>query len=187
MLGDRSTGGISACAALLVGWALCAAPAPGGQATTMEPPEDPSFTRGPALQPAAAALAYLDRLGNEERGKRVRVPVALALDEERLAIVEARLGRGDDAPRLRLDDARLGISLLDRARDLCPKAGPCVLRLVGYWRGTSEGIGRLEVLRVDGPARPAAREVVEIEGTTGSGGLVQGERSVTAAPQGTRR
>jgi hypothetical protein len=132
------------------------------------PIEEPAFTQGPALQPAAAALAYLNRLGNEERRKRVRVPVALTFDEDRLAIAEARLGRGDKAPRLRLEDARLGISLLDRARDLCPKAGLCVLRLVGYWRGTSKGVGRLEVLRVDGRSEPSAFEFVEIEGTAGS-------------------
>jgi hypothetical protein len=131
----------------------------------MQPPEEIPFTQGPALSPAAAVLAHLDRVGAETPPRRVRVPVALSFDEERLAIVEARLGRGNDAPRLRLDDGRLGISLLDRARDLCAKQSRCVLRLVGYWRGRSEGVGRFDVLRVDGPAADAAHESVEVEST----------------------
>lgn len=146
----------------------------------MQPPGEIALTQGPALQPAATALTCLDRVGAEAPPRRVRLPVALTLDKHRLAIVEARLGRGNDAPRLDLDDGRLGISLLDRARDVCPEAGRCLLRLVGYWRGTSEGVGRLDVLRVDGPAQPGAGEFVEIEVPPGAGASAAASGEVPA-------
>lgn len=156
----------------------------------MQPPPEIAFTPGPALTPAAGALSHLDRLGAEAPARRVRLPVVLTLDRERLAILEARLGRGDDASRLRLDDGRLGISLLDRARDLCPPEGRCVLRLVGYWRGSSDGVGQLDVLRVDGPAQPAAGEIVEVEGTPDAAGPVaaaSGQNLPKSSARGTRR
>lgn len=167
MLRGRCGGAVCVRTAALVGWALFAALESGGEVAGMQQPPEIAFTLGPALSSMAAAQAHLARVGDEAPPRRVRLPVALTLDKERLAIVEARLGRGAHAPRVRLDDGRLGISVLDRARDLCPKDERCVLRLVGYWRGTSAGVGRLDVLRVDGRAQPSAPEFVEVEGPSG--------------------
>ena len=152
------------CAVALAGW-VSAGPVLECAATSRQPLQEIGFTRGPALTPAAAALSYLDRLAAETRARRVRLSVSLTLDEHRLAIVDARLGQPGDtaAPRLRLDDGALGVSLLDRARDLCPAGLRCVLGLVGYWRGSADGVGRLEVRRVDGLVPEAAEWFIEIE------------------------
>lgn len=134
-------------------------------ATSRQPRQEIGFTKGPALTPAAAALSALDRLAAETRARRVRLPVSLTLDERRLAIVDARLGQPGDtaAPRIRLDDGALGVSLIDRTRDLCPVGRPCALRLVGYWRGRTDGVGTLDVRRVDGLAPEAAAWFIEFE------------------------
>lgn len=149
-------GGTRATTAALALCALGAAAATSGG--------DVTFAPGPALTPAATALAHLDRLGADPRPRLVRLPIVVAFDAL-LAIVDARLGQAADAPRVVLDDGALGIGLSDRARVLCAAGQRCPLRLVGYWRGSADGVGRLDVRRVDGsdPGAPASAERIEVE------------------------
>lgn len=131
----------------------------------MPPVEMAEFTKGPGLSPGPAALDFLDRLAVDAPETRVRLPVSIMLDELRVSIVDARLGQAGEAPGrpLRIDDGALGIGFADRARDLCTTAKRCVMRLVGYWRGSADGVSRFDVRRVDGLALEAEPAAIEIE------------------------
>ncbi|HMW55564.1 MAG: hypothetical protein NOF05_10915 [Candidatus Accumulibacter phosphatis] len=123
------------------------------------------FKRAAALEPVAAALDFLNRLATASPPIRVRLPVSIALDEYRLSIVDARLGPSGAAAatRLQLDDGKMGVALADRARDLCAAGRRCVVRLIGYWRGTVDDVGHLDVRRIDGLVPDAAAAAVEVE------------------------
>lgn len=161
----RRTSGLVLCCAVVSACLLPAGSWAAQGSGQLPPVQAAEFTKGPGLSPAAAALDFLDRLAVEAPEMRVRLPVSITLDKFRLSIVDARLGEPGEAPgrSLRLDDGSLGIGLADRARDLCTIGQRCVMRLVGYWRGSADGVSRFDVRRVDGVAHDTTAPGIEVE------------------------
>lgn len=106
-----------------------------------------TFTRGPAIAPAAELVAWLDAQRTDVGQRRVKLPVWLTVSGT--SIKAARIGAADapDAVALKLKDSALGISLADHARRACRGGGACGLWLEGKWGGD----GRFDVTRVAGP------------------------------------
>ena len=125
---------------------------------TMKPAAEIAFQAGPAILPAAAMLAWLEREGAASTRPRLKVPVVVRFgDVHRLEIGDAWIGvdTGGPAPEnavhLELDDTGLGIALIDTARKLCPAGQPgCGLELIGVW-------GRVVELPIPLPAVPGPK------------------------------
>jgi len=101
--------------------------------------QPPAATEAPAMsQPLTPSTNLLTWLG-EQAGAHLKLPVRLQFaDEHRLALGPAHVGGwaepGPESLALTLDDTALGISLLDRVRDLCPEGDlTCALWLEGSW------------------------------------------------------
>jgi hypothetical protein len=98
-----------------------------------------SWVSGPNIEPADELLVWLSKNAAKSDGerRRLRVPVLVHFDEDRLAIAGAFLGAASEVSKrvaLHLDDSALGISLRDRLRKRCAETQPtCVVWLEGYW------------------------------------------------------
>lgn len=103
------------------------------------------FVHGPSTADLAGLRAWLDRQDGT-----VRLPVWVTLGAGRATVAKAQvLSPAKEPLAVALDDARLGVSLADRARSACPGADACALWLEGRW-----GEGALGVSRVAGPLKP---------------------------------
>jgi hypothetical protein len=97
------------------------------------------FVPGPQLLPTADLRAWLDGQGAKAPRPMLRLPVVLAFDAEPgRGLARAWLGDQplprEDAVLIAPDDGALGISLADRARELCaPDAPTCAMWLDGTW------------------------------------------------------
>jgi hypothetical protein len=142
-----------------------AAPAPLAPETAVARPltADPPLAveDGPAVADPAALLAWLEAGG----ARRVQLPVVLTFAPSRLGVAAAAVGAAPGALPVRLDDAALGVALLDHARRLCPEGPTCAVWLEGRWgaRDLAAELGAppgpahgFTVLRVLGPADAAA-------------------------------
>jgi hypothetical protein len=124
--------------------AAAAPPGPGSPMKLTPAPTHP-FVRGPSTADPARLRAWLSRQPGV-----VRLPVHLTLGTARSTVAAARLLSPAKEPvALALDDARLGVSLADRARVACPDSADCALWLEGLWSADT-----LAVTRVAGPPRP---------------------------------
>ena len=147
-------------------------------ATAQTPANAEATIMSHALTPSADLLAWLGRQG----GARVRLPVRLQFaDQGRLALGPAHVGAWDepapDGISLTLDDTALGISLLDRARELCPAGEQaCALWVEGTWGPL---IGEPD------PAKPtlAVREVGGLVDRALDPGSLRAARAVTSVDQ----
>lgn len=109
------------------------------EASPMQPTPVRAFVPGPELLPSAALRAWLDEQGAKDPRPMLRLPVLLTFD----AGLERGLARAwigdqpvprEDAVLIAPDDGALGISLADRARELCaPDATACAVWLDGTW------------------------------------------------------
>lgn len=130
----------------------------------MTPPAPAATSHG--LEPRADLLAWLAANGGTPdigTPPRLRLPVVVTMDADRLGITGATLGTADGHP-LKLDDTALGIALKDRVRQKCPADAPsCRVWLEGVWRGVVDGKGVVQVLKFAGViAADAAGDRVEI-------------------------
>lgn len=100
------------------------------------------WTEGPALQPAAVLLDWLERHARTETGTRrlFRLPVVVRFEDAyRLAIESAFIGtseadRNSDSVCLRLDDTGMGMSLVSQLGPYCAGSSRvCRVWLEGYW------------------------------------------------------
>lgn len=90
----------------------------------------PLFVYGPAIE-SPELVSWLARQEKIE----VRLPVIVKLTDSKLGVENGMVG---SIPGIRLQDAALGISLLDRVRQACPKKDPCTMWLDGYWHAPKE-------------------------------------------------
>lgn len=119
-----------------------------------------------ALEPRAELLAWLAANGGSRDiggPPRLRLPVVVTMDADRLGITGATLGDAGGLP-LKLDDTALGIALKDRVRQKCSGDAPsCRVWIEGTWRGVTDGVGVIGVLKFGGVIAPdAAADRVEI-------------------------
>lgn len=119
-----------------------------------------------ALEPRAELVAWLDANGGSRDiggPPRLRLPVVVTMDADRLGITGATLGTADGLA-LTLDDTALGIALKDRVRQKCPADGAgCRVWIEGTWRGVADGKGVIGVLKFGGViAADAPADRVEI-------------------------
>ena len=134
------------------------------QAQAMQPAPVLEYSPGPASQPAAELRAWLSEQEARDPKPMLRLPVVLSFAADTLPSIErAWIGVLPQAPEgavlLRLDDSALGVSLLDRARELCaPGATTCALWLDGT-------PGSLLPLLL--PAVPGAPPVFAVRGVHG--------------------
>jgi hypothetical protein len=101
-----------------------------------------NFIPGPAIKPSTQLLDWLNKEAKTASGsnKRLRLPVVIHFEDSyRLAIGNSFIGTSD-ADRdqntifLSLDDSSMGVSLLSKVTDICPKTtNSCALWLEGYW------------------------------------------------------
>lgn len=109
------------------------APAPGPVALPKTPAPPATFEDGPTLGDAPALRAWLDA----NPGRLLKVPVGVAFRADGLGVERAWIGpTGEEPPdaiRLRLDDAALGVALMDRLRRACPQRPTCAVWLEGFW------------------------------------------------------
>jgi hypothetical protein len=134
------------------------------------------MVEGPAIQPADILLGWLRQRASIDKGGRrlFRLPVVVRFaDAYRLALGEACVSTSpkdtcDNHLQLQLDDTALGISLLDRVSQHCPKpALSCAIWLEGYFGELLE-----DVLPKPKPAvasRPTTKwpfAVMKVEDTT---------------------
>lgn len=111
------------------------------------------FTMGAPLRPTEGLVAWLDEQKKANAKTVVRVPVTTSYD--RISIKVTQIG---DLP-VRVQDAALGVSFLERANQYGKGQTTCVLSLIGYWRG--EGV--FDVIQVEGLApEGAAHAEVEV-------------------------
>ena len=111
---------------------------------TIEPGE---FLPGPPITSSGRVLGTLERDGKTSAGKRrrFRLPVVVRFADSRLSITEAFIGvkagdRAEDSVVLELDDTSLGIPLMTRLTDHCPRdRDSCAVWLEGYWGRLIEG------------------------------------------------
>ena len=92
-------------------------------------------------EPACARVAWLDSQGPD---RLVRMPVTIHFRPDGLGIDRGTVGELD----LRLDDTRLGVSLMDHARQASPERSSVALHLEGHWQGVKDGRGVLSLHRV---------------------------------------
>lgn len=129
-------------------------------------PVERDFEAGPAVEEREQLLAWLAQHAREGGSARtLRLPIALGLRDGGLHLGDAHLGLGSaeggvGGERLvvLLDDSALGISLLDRVRQLARADGSCELWLEGSWLGSTRSGGSFAVQRVKGPIGAAERE-----------------------------
>lgn len=109
------------------------AAAPGPVALPKTPAPPATFEDGPALGDAPALRAWLDA----NPGRLLKVPVGVAFRADGLGVERAWIGpTGEEPPdaiRVRLDDASLGVALLDHLRRACPPGPTCAVWLEGFW------------------------------------------------------
>jgi len=111
-------------------------PTPDPTMTTMQPAPSTTFVDGPALEPSAALLKWLEA----SKGKQIRLPVVIRFkDEFRMNWGAITIGTALGAPaegaiHLKLDDTKMGVGLLDRLADEVPEDDTgCVRWLEGTW------------------------------------------------------
>ncbi len=104
-----------------------------------EPRPPREYVPGAPIRPVAELARWLDDVAAAEPRRCVRLPVVLLWkggDRQWIgdAFVAATVDAiAADVPALRLNDAALGISLVDRLRHACPSGQPgCALWLDGY-------------------------------------------------------
>lgn len=111
---------------------------------------DPAATPSQALTPTAELLAWLDHNGGARDiggPPRLKLPVEVTMDADRLGIVGATLGE----VAVKLDDTALGIALADRVRQKCPAGSTtCKVWLEGTWRGHDAAGGQIQVTKFAG-------------------------------------
>jgi uncharacterized sulfatase len=123
------------------------------QAGVKTPDPDREFTRGPDISPSSRLLAWLDaelQRGESPGGpRRIRLPVSVTLDAAG-GVASARIGVSDeaDAIKVRLNDSALGISLADRARQMCGSGSRCAVWVEGFWRGRVNGAAQFDLRKV---------------------------------------
>lgn len=107
------------------------------------------FKQGVSLSDARAAEAWLGK-----QAGLVKLPVTVQRGQVGFA------GRGAKAGALqfRCEDAKLGVSLADRAREQCGAAQTCELWLIGHWGKDAEGFV-LDVTQVGGSIGGTEREL----------------------------
>lgn len=125
-------------------------------AKNMQPYPKREFARGAPIRPTEGLVAWLDANKSADTKRVLRVPVMTTFD--RISIKEAKIG---DLP-VRVHDSALGVSFLERANQYGKDSGGrCVLSLIGYWRGGTEGL--FDVIQVEGLApEDAAHAEVEV-------------------------
>ncbi|AFZ25552.1 hypothetical protein Cylst_3402 [Cylindrospermum stagnale PCC 7417] len=110
--------------------------------TLKKPTNRVNFTPELTIKPFSVLLDWLNHQVKTTSGsrKQLRLPVVIRFkDSYRLAIGNAFVGTSDtdldkDAIFLSLDDTSMGISLLSRLRNICPKnSNSCGVWLEGYW------------------------------------------------------
>jgi hypothetical protein len=87
------------------------------------------FSAGPPIAPLEDLVIWLD----DHADRIVRLPVTIWLSANRLGIARATVG-GEAGMELALDDAAMGVSLLDRLRARFPEQTTCPVWLDGRWR-----------------------------------------------------
>jgi hypothetical protein len=91
------------------------------------------------IKPYSTLLDWLNNTTNAQPRKLLKIPVVITFDSYRLGINNAFIGTSNadiekDTIFLELDDSAMGISLLNRLRNICPKtSNTCAVWLVGYW------------------------------------------------------
>lgn len=147
---------LAAIASLL---AACASSPSRPENTTMAGPKVPypkaNWTRGPAVRPKDALVAWLDQQGPK---KLVRLPVTVRFGNGGMGIEGGTAGDLE----LVLNDSGLGQSLMDHARMASPERTTCTLHLEGRWRGLRDGKGELYLWRVHREV-PAGVDYAEVE------------------------
>lgn len=116
---------------------------PGTQmATSIKVEKTVDFTSGMTIQLSSQLLDWLNNEANldSEKRKRIKLPVVVHFDDSyRLALGDSFIGtsnqdRHHETIFLSPNDAGMGISLLSRLNNLCPKTvNHCVVWLEGYW------------------------------------------------------
>lgn len=107
------------------------------------------FKAGPAVAKSKELLAWL----GSHTGL-IKLPVVLTKGPMGFSNRAAKVG----STAIVIDDAALGISLADRATQLC-ESGPCELWLLGTWKGTSGKDLVFQVTKVDGAINSVEREL----------------------------
>lgn len=110
----------------------------------------PEATTSHALAPTDALLNWLDRNGGARDiggPPKLKLPVDVTLDPDRLGIAGATLGGFP----VNLDDSALGIALADRVRQKCAApAITCRVWVEGTWHGQAGDVGQVHVSRFVG-------------------------------------
>lgn len=89
------------------------------------------FIFGPSIESRDEILRWRAR----HESALIRLPIVVKLNTLRIGIEGGLVGTRDvpEALELRLNDAALGISLLDRTRQMCRDGDRCAIWLEGYW------------------------------------------------------
>jgi hypothetical protein len=129
---------------------------------------EPVFVPAGPLAPREEFFAWLDT----HPAALVRVPVTLwgLASTDPLAVGFGHQSPPD--PQVGLSDARLGVSLRDRARHLCEGETPCTVWLVGTWREAAPGDAPLAAPAPASAATPPVRS-----GPDGERGRAAGQDS----------
>lgn len=118
------------------------AAAPDATETTMNKTAqpDPAFERAQPTSPRDPLAAWLERVGD----RLLRVPVELDVDV--MGITGGSIGFGADRLAVKTNDSALGVSLADRAAELCgDDATTCAMWVHAHWKA-----GTLQIVKVEG-------------------------------------